>query len=41
MFLPPYHRQIPKRVDVLNIPDGALLPSDDFADVIYRISYRQ
>lgn len=27
-------------VDVLVMPDGALLVSDDYADVIYRISYR-
>jgi glucose/arabinose dehydrogenase len=27
-------------VDVLVMPDGALLVSDDHADVIYRISYR-
>ena len=26
-------------VDVLVMPDGALLVSDDRADVIYRISY--
>jgi glucose/arabinose dehydrogenase len=26
-------------VDVLQMPDGALLVSDDFADVVYRISY--
>ncbi len=26
-------------VDVLQMPDGSLLVSDDFADVIYRISY--
>ena len=25
--------------DVLNMPDGSLLVSDDFAEVIYRISY--
>jgi len=28
-------------VDVLVMPDGALLVSDDSADVIYRISYRR
>jgi len=28
-------------VDVLEMPDGALLVSDDFAGAIYRISYRQ
>ena len=28
-------------VDVLVMPDGALLVSDDFAGVIYRISYRK
>jgi glucose/arabinose dehydrogenase len=27
-------------VDVLVMPDGALLVSDDTADVIYRIDYR-
>ncbi|HTO96858.1 MAG TPA: hypothetical protein VMK66_07415 [Myxococcales bacterium] len=27
-------------VDVLVMPDGALLVSDDTADAIYRISYR-
>ena len=27
-------------VDVLVMPDGALLVSDDYADVIYRISYK-
>lgn len=26
--------------DVLNLPDGSLLVSDDYADAIYRISYR-
>lgn len=30
-----------KPVDVLVMPDGALLVSDDFAGVIYRISYTQ
>lgn len=28
-------------VDVLNMPDGSLLVSDDHADVIYRISYHK
>lgn len=28
-------------VDVLVMPDGALLVSDDYAGAIYRISYRQ
>ena len=28
-------------VDVLAMPDGALLVSDDLAGVIYRISYRK
>jgi glucose/arabinose dehydrogenase len=28
-------------VDVLVMPDGALLVSDDFAGVIYRISYKK
>lgn len=27
--------------DVLQLPDGSLLVSDDFADVIYRISYKE
>jgi glucose/arabinose dehydrogenase len=27
-------------VDVLFLPDGSLLVSDDFADAIYRISYQ-
>ena len=27
-------------VDVLNLPDGSLLISDDFAGVIYRVSYQ-
>ncbi|HEY3276372.1 MAG TPA: hypothetical protein VGJ94_07105 [Syntrophorhabdaceae bacterium] len=27
-------------VDVLVMPDGALLVSDDKADAVYRISYR-
>ncbi len=27
--------------DVLVMPDGALLVSDDFAGVIYRISYKK
>ncbi len=27
-------------VDVLNMPDGSLLVSDDFADAVYRVSYR-
>ena len=26
-------------VDVINMPDGSMLVSDDYADVIYRISY--
>lgn len=34
------HTQITGRpVDVLVMPDGALLVSDDYADVVYRISY--
>ena len=28
-------------VDVLVMPDGAILVSDDFAGVIYRISYKK
>lgn len=28
-------------VDILVMPDGALLVSDDRANVVYRISYRQ
>ncbi|MDR4504231.1 MAG: hypothetical protein MRK01_05470 [Candidatus Scalindua sp.] len=28
-------------VDLLTMPDGALLVSDDHAGVIYRISYRK
>ena len=28
-------------VDVLIMPDGSLLVSDDYAGVIYRISYSQ
>lgn len=28
-------------VDVLNLPDGSMLVSDDAADAIYRITYRQ
>jgi glucose/arabinose dehydrogenase len=28
-------------VDVLVMPDGALLISDDHAGAIYRVSYRQ
>jgi glucose/arabinose dehydrogenase len=28
-------------VDVLQLPDGSLLVSDDQANVIYRISYKQ
>lgn len=27
-------------VDILNLPDGSLLISDDYADVIYRVSYQ-
>lgn len=27
-------------VDVLQMPDGSLLISDDYADIIYRVSYR-
>jgi glucose/arabinose dehydrogenase len=27
-------------VDILNMPDGSVLISDDFADAIYRLSYR-
>ena len=27
--------------DVMVMPDGALLVSDDYADVVYRISYEQ
>jgi glucose/arabinose dehydrogenase len=26
-------------VDVVNMPDGSILISDDYADVIYRVSY--
>jgi glucose/arabinose dehydrogenase len=26
-------------VDVINMPDGSILVSDDYADAIYRISY--
>ena len=26
-------------VDVINMPDGSILISDDYADVIYRVSY--
>jgi glucose/arabinose dehydrogenase len=28
-------------VDVLVMPDGALLVSDDYAGAVYRISYRK
>ena len=28
-------------VDILQLPDGSLLVSDDFANAIYRISYQQ
>ncbi len=28
-------------VDVINMPDGSILVSDDYADVIYRISYSE
>lgn len=28
-------------VDVINMPDGSILVSDDYADVIYRISYAE
>ncbi|MCF6359969.1 MAG: sorbosone dehydrogenase family protein [Cyclobacteriaceae bacterium] len=28
-------------VDILQMPDGSLLVSDDYADVIYRISYKE
>ena len=27
-------------VDVINLPDGSLLVSDDYADAIYRVTYR-
>jgi glucose/arabinose dehydrogenase len=27
-------------VDVINLPDGSILVSDDYADAIYRITYR-
>jgi len=27
-------------VDVLEIPEGSLLISDDYADIMYRVSYR-
>ncbi len=27
-------------VDVLNMPDGSVLISDDLADAVYRVSYR-
>ena len=27
-------------VDVISMPDGAILISDDYADVIYRVSYQ-
>ena len=26
-------------VDVINMPDGSMLISDDYADVVYRVSY--
>ena len=26
-------------VDVINMPDGSILISDDYADVVYRVSY--
>lgn len=28
-------------VDILNMPDGSLLISDDYADVIYRVTYQK
>jgi len=28
-------------VDLLVMPDGSLLISDDYADIIYRVSYRK
>ncbi|MDH5380649.1 MAG: sorbosone dehydrogenase family protein, partial [Cyclobacteriaceae bacterium] len=28
-------------VDVLQMPDGSLLVSDDYAGVIYRITYKK
>ena len=27
-------------VDVINLPDGSILVSDDYADAIYRITYK-
>jgi len=33
------HRVLGRRVDLLQMPDGSLLVSDDKVGVIYRISY--
>ncbi len=33
-------KSLGRPVDFLNMPDGSLLVSDDYANVIYRISYR-
>ena len=38
-WLTPEHNYWGRPVDVIQAPDGALLVSDDHADVIYRISY--
>ncbi|MNY82868.1 hypothetical protein D3C86_2252260 [compost metagenome] len=27
-------------VDILQLPDGSILVSDDFANLVYRISYK-
>jgi len=39
-WLQPHEKVRGRPVDVLVMPDGSLLVSDDYADVIYRISYK-
>ena len=38
-FLTPEKKVIGRPVDVLQLRDGSLLISDDFANKIYRVSY--
>jgi glucose/arabinose dehydrogenase len=34
------HRYLGRPVDVAELPDGSLLVSDDYAGLIYRVTYR-
>jgi glucose/arabinose dehydrogenase len=39
-WLQPGGKVLGRPVDVLEMPDGALLVSDDYAGVVYRIVYK-